>query len=278
MAFTLLVLTDFFQPAKRALDYAATLAAAIGGHLVLLHVHRDSVLDPDLLTGALEPMDNQAINQAFKDLTRHLTVPVVAEIGHGQVAEAIAAALSRHRPDLLVLGRPETEDLPDELIATTALDILRSAPYPMLVVPPTVRQGHAPVQVLLAVDGEPFALGEHAGSVHHLLNSLHAELTVLYVATAHNQKPQETAAEALNSVLRTGLGLDLAVPVRSRSVVAAHPAEAIIQAAQPASADLVVLIARPRSFWGQLFHHSVTAQVLLHSIVPVLVLPAQEQD
>lgn len=277
MALSLLVLTDFFQPAKRALDYAATLVAATGGHLVLLHVHRDSVLDPDLLTGTLEPLDNQAINQAFENLTRHLTVPVVAEVGFGQVAEAIAAAVSRHRPDLLVLGRPDTEDLPDELIATTALDILRSVPYPMLVVPPAVRQGHVPRQVLLAVDGEIFTLGEHAGSVHHLFNALHAELTVLHI-TNHNQNPQDNTAKALDSVLRTGLALESAVPVRIRSVVAAHPAEAIIQAAQPASADLVALIARPRSFWGQLFHHSVTAQVLLHSIVPVLVLPAQEQD
>jgi nucleotide-binding universal stress UspA family protein len=37
----------------------------------------------------------------------------------------------------------------------------------------------------------------------------------------------------------------------------------------------VVLIARRRSFMGSLFHHSVTAQVLLLSKIPVLVLPAQ---
>jgi nucleotide-binding universal stress UspA family protein len=60
-------------------------------------------------------------------------------------------------------------------------------------------------------------------------------------------------------------------------VRAEHPAEAIVHAAQPGAYDLVVLIARPRSFLGQLFHRSVTAQVLLHSRVPVLVLPAQAE-
>ena len=39
---------------------------------------------------------------------------------------------------------------------------------------------------------------------------------------------------------------------------------------------LTALIARPRSFLSRLFHRSVTAQVLLHSAIPVLVLPAME--
>lgn len=33
---------------------------------------------------------------------------------------------------------------------------------------------------------------------------------------------------------------------------------------------MVVLIARPRSFMGELFHRNVTAQVLLCSPVPIL--------
>jgi nucleotide-binding universal stress UspA family protein len=73
--------------------------------------------------------------------------------------------------------------------------------------------------------------------------------------------------------VRTGLGIELAAPVRYHSLAAAHPAEGILQATQSGEVDLVVVLARPRSFWGQLFHHNVTAQVLLHSTVPVLVLP-----
>ena len=74
---------------------------------------------------------------------------------------------------------------------------------------------------------------------------------------------------------RTGLTLDLAQPIRTRSIIAAHPVEGILEAAAPTETDLVAVIARPRSFWSDLFHNSVTAQVLLHSAVPVLVLPAE---
>ncbi len=274
MAAPLLVLTDFFQPANRALNYAAILAAALGTRLVLLHVQRDSLLDPELLTDELVHRNTEAVNLAFNSLVRGLPVPAVAEIGHGRVAEAVAAAVRRHHPALLVLGRPTTGDLPDELMTTTALELLRAAPCPLLVVPPTLRNTQAPKRVLLAVDGEDFSLGAHAASMRQLLDKLAAELTVLHAETEPGSTAAATA-EALESVQRTGLTLDLAQPIRTRSIIAAHPAEGILEAAAPAETDLVAVIARPRSFWSDLFHNSVTAQVLLHSAVPVLVLPAE---
>ena len=274
MAPSLLILTDFFQAANRALDYATNLAGPLGARLVLLHVRRDSIIDPERFTGVLSNLDQQAVALALNSLTSELPVPVVAEVGHGRVADAVADAVRRHHPTLVVLGRADSEDTPDELVSTTALDILRTAPYPMLVVPHNVPTTAPPRRVLLAVDGEPFSLGTHAGAMRHLLDALHAELTVLHVS--ENAEPDENAAAALALVQRTGLSADLAQPVRTVNLNATAPADGILQMARPADFDLVVLIARPRSFLGQLFHHSVTAQVLLHCPVPVLVLPVVE--
>ncbi|NVO86217.1 universal stress protein [Hymenobacter terrestris] len=56
------------------------------------------------------------------------------------------------------------------------------------------------------------------------------------------------------------------------------PAANILRALAESQADLLLLIARPRSFLGRLFHHSVTAQVLHGCAVPVLLLPAHGPD
>ena len=266
----LLVLTDFFPAAGRALDYATSLAAPLGARLVLLHVRRDSPLDPGALSGALSNLSESAVQLALKSLTHDLPVPVAAEMGHGRVLPAVADAVARHHPVLIVLGRPNRDELPDELTETTALEILQHAPYPMLVVPPTLVGTAPPRRFLLAVDGEPFTLGEYAGAARHLLNTLHAELTVLHCAPHAGA----ASAAALESVLQTGFVVDLAPP-QFRLVVADDPATGILAAVQEANCDAVVLLARRRSVLGQLFHHSVTAQVLLHSRVPVLVLPAE---
>jgi len=274
MAPSLLILTDFFQAANGALNYATNLAAPLGARLVLLHVRRDSALDPERFTGQVSNLNSEAIALAFSSLTSNLAVPIVAEVGHGEVTDAVADAVSRHHPTLIVLGRPDPGDTPEELFTTTSLDLLRAAPYPMLVVPHTVRAQQPPHRVVLAVDGQYFTLGEHARTMRQLLATLHVELTILHIADPQN--PASTLATALESVLRTGLTVELTTPIRTRSAVAAHPAEGILHAARPEEFDLVMIVARRRSFWGELFHRSVTAQVLLGSSGPVLVLPAED--
>ena len=78
MAVSLLILTDFFQAANRALDYATNLALPLRARLVLLHVRRDSVLDPEMFTGLLSNLSQQSINLALNHVVQNLPVPVVA--------------------------------------------------------------------------------------------------------------------------------------------------------------------------------------------------------
>ncbi|MDO7874395.1 universal stress protein [Hymenobacter sp. ASUV-10] len=268
----MLVLTDFHQPASVALAYAATLAQPLGARLLVVHAHRNALLDPELLTVSDSSLSAQARQPAFASLTRGLPVPAVTETIHGSVLATVAAALRRDHPELLVLGRPTDSSTPDELVSTTALDLLRAAPYPMLVVPPTAPAGRAPRRLLLAVDGESFSLGRYASMVRHLFRVLKAEVTILHVSPTPAATPLQTA---LASVLRIGLTIDLTRLSLARHIVASSPAAGILQAAQPGEFDLVLVIARPRSFLGKRFHHSVTAKLLLHCAVPVLVLPAQ---
>lgn len=271
MALTLLVLTDFCRPAEHALAYADVLAGAVAAQLVLLHVRRDAVLDPEYLSGRVDTLSQETIDLALASLARQLTAPVVTEVGHGRLAEAVAASLGHHQPALVVAGHRNTDRLPDELVATAALDILRTSPQPILVVPvtavPTV-----PRRLLLALDAEPFSLGGHTGLVRHLFDQLPATLTVLHVAPTKDHAETGTAA-AVAAIERTGLALDRGQRLQTRGLVHATPAGGILAAAATGEFDAVVLVARPRSFLGALFHRSVTAHVLLHSPLPVLVLP-----
>jgi len=268
---SLLILTDFLAGANRALDYAATLAQLVGARLVLLHVQRTSWLDPERLTGKLSNVSEEATTLALNSLIRNLPVPAVAEVGIGRVEEVVQEAVQRHHPTLLVLSRPETENTPDELVTTTALNLLRLHACPLLVVPPTTAfPDTLPQRVLLAVDGGRFNLGAHLEPVRKLLQTLQAQLTVVHItqsATRH------TAAQARESVERTGLTRDLPA-VRTCHLCQQEPGDGILQAVTEQRGDWLAVIARPHTFLGSLFHRSVTAYLVLHSPVPVLVLPA----
>ncbi|PJJ59891.1 universal stress protein [Hymenobacter chitinivorans] len=269
MAASLLVLTDFRQPAARALDYAAALAGVLEAPLVVLHVCAPGILDSELLTAPQPRRSPDVAARALACLTEDLPVPAVTEVQQGRVAEAVTGALRQHQPALLVLGRPRHEELPDELATTTALELLPTTTRPMLVVPEQAVVG-LPRRVLLALDNEPYELPESALVVDRLLNPLHARLTVLHVGAGPAEEAARPAEEAAAL-----LGLSPELPLKTRTLRHAWPADAILAAAGSGEFDLVILLARRRSVLGHLFHHSVTAQVLLHSPVPVLVLPAQ---
>ena len=273
MPASFLVLTDFTPAADRALTYADGLATAVGASLVLLHVRREGLLDPDAFSGRIRHMSGGEVAAALAERTAPLRAPASVEVAVGGVAESVQQAVAQHRPALVLLGKPATDTIPDELVVSTSLGLLRATAVPLLVVPLAAPLGPPPARALLAADGQPFQLQPSVvEAANQLLTGLAATLTVTYVA-----EPEESddCAAALASVEASGLSAGLPT-VRTHGGRHRRASAGILQAATDTRAELILLVARRQSFLGQLFNSSVSARVVLHSPVPVLLLPASE--
>ncbi|NVO32992.1 universal stress protein [Hymenobacter lapidiphilus] len=269
MTAPLLVLTDFSPDADLALRHATALAALLKAPLLLLYVRRESLLDPEALTGSIRHLNEEQIAAAFAERTAGLSVPVVTESVNDRLPEALAAAVQKYAPALVVLGKPDTQQTPDQLVSTTALNLLRSTNTPLLVIPLPANDPVLPRHLLVALDGEPFSFATPPVGVQELLRELQPRLTVCHVAS--NAEAESVPAHDI--LAGSGLldGLDL--PVETHTVLDSDVPAGILRAATDVQADWLVLPARRRSFWGQLFNQSVTAQAVLHSSRPVLLLP-----
>jgi nucleotide-binding universal stress UspA family protein len=270
MAACFLVLTDFTPAADQALTYADKLATQLGATLVLLHIRRESLLDPDAFNGYIQRMSEGEVAAALAQRTAPLTSPVTVESSAAGITEATQQALAKYQPLLLVLGKPNTANTPDELVTTTSLNLLRAVSMPLLVV--SVGQAvAAPGQVVVAADGEPFQLSAPvAEGAQQLLTALAPEVTVAYVAEPEHS---DDTKPAVDSVQDSGL-LPEASLLQGYGVRSRKSSEGILQALTDKQADLLIVIARRRSFFGHMFNHSVSSQLVLHSPVPVLLLPA----
>jgi nucleotide-binding universal stress UspA family protein len=82
-------------------------------------------------------------------------------------------------------------------------------------------------------------------------------------------------AQALQAVEASGVAAGLPT-VNLRGYLHLSPAAGLLEAIVDAQADLLIVVARSRTYLGELFHRSVTAQVLGNSPVPILILPVQE--
>ncbi|GAA4385840.1 universal stress protein [Hymenobacter koreensis] len=268
----IVVLTDFFAVSNRALSYAACLAVPLEAHLVLLHVSHDGLLAPDEYRGYRNAEQTQ---RALHTLAESQPVPTQVEISPDYLPEAVEKAVRHHQPQLLVLGRPGTATAPVEIVTSTALDLLRRVPYPLLIVPTVGWDTFPPRRLVLAVDGEPISLYENQQIVQQLLHALHGSLHLVHVA--HNPELQHSALHILRTARTCGLAPEFTddfTEAQVHMVPGLPPAEGILQTASDLEADLLVVVARRHNLLSSLFHRSVTAQLIGESPIPVLLLPA----
>ncbi|MDU0371414.1 universal stress protein [Hymenobacter endophyticus] len=272
MAAPFLVLTDFTPAADQALQYAAALAAPLQAPLILLHIRRETLLDPDAFNGSIRHMSEGEVAAALQSRVASVaSLPVTVESAVEGVETAVSEAVGRHSPSLVILGKPDTETTPDELVSSTSLKLLRATRTPLLVVPVGAAAAVPPHAITIAADNSPISLKTQSEGMRELLAYLKPRLTVAHVAEPENS---DTCTVALDAVAASGLIAGVESRIHCHGVRHRRVPEGILQAAQETHADLLVLVARRRSFLGQLFNRSVTSQVVLHGRLPMLLLPA----
>lgn len=277
---TLLVLANFAEAAERPAQYAAVLGAPLHARLVLLHLDAYPVmLEPELLAVAAEQTARLEAEtmRGLRALAGRLPPPTDVLEAAGPMAAAVAAAVRQYHPLLLVMGLSPEPGLLDQLLLSQVRPVLQATRRPLLLVPTAGPPAPGrPRRVLVAVDGEPFSLNAAGRAVAALLAAWPAAYTVAHILPGPGEAARSSHL-ALADVRACHL-LPPATPLRLHQEIYSSPVAGIVQALADTQAELLVLIARPRSFLGELFHRSVTAAVLRHCLVPVLLLPAETPD
>jgi nucleotide-binding universal stress UspA family protein len=267
----LLLLTDFTPAADRALTYAAVIAAELQVPIVLLHVRRTSLLDPEALSGRIPHRSEGEIATELSKRTAQVSVPTSVDISNDLLEDAVATAVAQHQPQLLVLGRPDYNK-PDELIDTTSLNLLRHSPVPLLIVPITAPAQPNLRRVTIGADNQPFSLSPQIVEFgQRLLTAFNAAINITHVVEPEDD---DTSSLACQQVEKSGLTAGFQ-RVTTRGQRHLRPVEGLMQAAEEDGAGLLILIARRHSVLQRLFYQSVSARVVRGSLGPVLVLPGQ---
>jgi nucleotide-binding universal stress UspA family protein len=277
MTNSILILANLAVGAESTARYAAALGGPIHARLTLLHHEVYPVLvEPELAAVAVEQTDrNEAETMVdLRALAQRLPgQPEVLETV-GFLDDGVAEAVQQQQPLLLAMGLSHEQSTLDHLLVQQVLPALRATHRPLLLVPRDAPCVGPPRRVLVAVDGEAFIPNAASRALAPLLTAWSAAYTVAHVRTQEEAEGQAPGQLALAAVNASGL-FPSAVPLEIYEEAGLNPATGVLQAIADTQADLLMLLARPRSFLGKLFHRSVTAAVLRHCPVPVLLLPAE---
>jgi nucleotide-binding universal stress UspA family protein len=283
---TILFAADFSPASQAAFHVACALADPGGGRLLVLHVvGQTPVVEQDVAfgeQGMLIPLPVDGTHrEALRERLRALYAPdrpleIEYRVAEGITAEEILRAAGETGADLIALGTHGRTGLGRLLTGSVAEAVLRRATCPVL----ALRTPEGPARqtrVILHPADFSAAARTALGVARTLARDLGARLVVLHVAPIQvlpgegivlpfDPRPVQAELELIRDRLD---GPDLKYPVETRWRQG-DAAPQILQAAEEAGADLIVLGTHGRTGLSRLLVGSVTEAVLRGSRCPVL--------
>lgn len=311
----ILVPLDGSERAERAIAVAARIARATRGSIVLLQVV-EPVTEYNLRAAQpiiVAPKEREVL---LRQATDYLTsveqkdelegIGIQTKVLEGAVAPMLCAFAQSSAADLIVMCSHGYTGLKRWLLGSVADVVSRSALVPILILReggllPTdnLQKGHTP-RALVTVDGSPLseaalepaayliaALSTPAKGTLHLLRVVDFPVTYGHAKSQSNlsmemiEQAKQTAEVYLTSLmeqLQKGSAAHLNLSLTASAVSSGDVAGAIIETSESPEDGyvMVAMSTHGRSGWERWVIGSITARVLHHTKLPLLIIRPQQ--
>jgi nucleotide-binding universal stress UspA family protein len=277
---TLLVPTDFSKTAISAFRYALSLAEKLHStEIKLVSVYhepinfKDSGYVPALaIEEAKQKCETQLMDLiSIEQINNPSKIKVTYEALRGYASNCIMEAAENPNIDMVVMGTTGEHDQTNEWLGTVSINVAQNAKRPVLLVP-TGAKYTGIEHILYACDFSQADFDIHTeGVVAKLADTLKAEVKVIFVSDGKNEYKTDQI------VMRDIFKMDAPkVPLSIEVMENDSTVRAIKEFAVEKDFDLIVVATKQRGFFDELFHHSITKELIWHPNLPVLVVHAED--
>lgn len=278
----ILVATDFSKTSQKALDYATALARYHAAHLDIAHiVNPETYVSVPMENGTALSLEQvkTVLGTRLSDIAAGIVCSGVEAhplLVNGPIGKTIHSLVSQREVDLVVVGTHGGGTLERLMLGSTAEEIFREVPCPVLTVGPGVyRRPESDIQfkhILYATDCSP-AAAHTASLAFSLAGQYHASFTLLHVISADMVSQNELIRqhEYYRSKLRQLVPDDAEYLCHTAFRVEFGPAGSVItEFATEFGVDLIVLGAKKGSLVASRLVSGTAYQVVSHADCPVL--------
>jgi nucleotide-binding universal stress UspA family protein len=282
----ILFATDFEASASRALPFAVALADRYGAKFYAAHVIPPgayAIARPESIDLTLEGLQAHAIrklNQIINPLRQH-DQRCGTLLGCGEVPDVLMEFVRNHGVDLVVVGTSSRGGLRKVLLGSTAEEIIRMAPCPVLTVGPHVT-AVASVGVRSIVCATDFSLGSLRAAEFAVLlaHGYQADLTLVHVVDEALAESPDSAMQLNEQRLREMIPSEPKPLYEPGVVVEIGPvAERILAVANELIADVIVMGVRGAGTFAEAASHfgSIAHRVVALAPCPVMTVGEQQK-
>lgn len=264
---SIVIPTDFSENSIHAIDFAVHRLGDDDCKFTLVHTFQVPQGGQSGLFYLLEEMQKQA-EKDMKELLVKLKGRYASKepnfhskVIQGDISDQVNGLANTVKADCIVMGTKGASGLKEVLIGSNTVRMMTSLVKPLYAVP-AVHQYKGINEVLVAYDGEPLST-KVAKSILYFANR--HQLPVNFI---HIRVKEENPLKNWSDV--TDQFNEVKVEVTEKY---GESFEEGLQAATEGKEALLVMIRHKQSFWERLFNLSDSRKAMMHSKLPVLVIP-----
>ncbi len=257
----ILIPTDFSENAKKALEYA--IVNFPKASITLLHITyiqqagATMVVDVNL---ELKELGEKKMDTYITDMKREYPhQDIKGKVDMGYFSETIIEELDNIDYDIVVIGTKGASGIKEVLIGSNAADAIKNIDKKLIVVPSETKIKKAK-NIVLSSDFTSESLKLEYDIIDGLRSYFDAEIDLLHVFT-----PNEKLANVAYSKLMEDKEVDIHV-LEDKNIE-----ETILEFSHDNNFDMVALVPKQRGFIKNLFHHSVTKNISMHTDIPLFI-------
>jgi nucleotide-binding universal stress UspA family protein len=267
----ILVPFDNSAAARNALRYAAQMARFFAARLYVFHSYHIPAYTGQEFNMVLPDVD---LKEENKEALEKVKAEIRKEFGEidihkivvdGLLQDVLEETCEKYHIDLIVSGIGNTHSLIKEyVLGSNTVDVARGSRFPVLVVPESCHF-HKIQNVALACDYK-----DGKGNTIDIQSKYYSLLFGAKLNIVNVLRPDEELSEIKSHSIREMEAKMKNTHHQTIFVNNSNVADGLIEVVNDRNIDMIMIHPRRYNLFSNLFHRSVTRQVVFHSPVPVL--------
>lgn len=265
----ILVLFDFSDCAKNALEYAINLAEDMGSIVHVLHVFSDvnqKGLSSQYDKPLLEIKENLAseMEKLIHHLLKGRSIEISSHIKMGNLVTEVQQFSTVMHSDLILMGTYSKNPLKRLVIGSSTIEVMQNVNLPVWVIPPHF--------IYNGIRQVCFTTNYHTGSIpsihqlQEMLNGFEPHISLLHFSTGKNE---QSRLANFTKLLEEDIRLK---NTELKDITASSLLEGVWQYTLNNEVDLMVMANKKRHGLASLFNTS-SQQEAIYTKVPLLIMP-----
>ncbi len=267
--------TDFTDASLMAMTYAIELLSKFEDKVEYQLMHAFKPMAPYVETGAIPVLENDAWKEESMDRLEEVSdnikekydIAIQNTMVRGGVLEAVKELEDKEEVDLVVMATREKNAFQRLTFGSNTVDVGTHIHTPVLAIPKESKY-RVPKKIVFATDLKPLDIDfDSFLFFKDLVKTYGMKLQVLHVF--HSEKEKDEKPQLKNTAMHRYLeDLDH----EHCPIVSSDTYKGISKFIDENKPDILVVIPRDRSFFGKLFHASITSKMAYHAEIPMLIL------